>query len=466
MGKLLIVDDNEDVRRQLRWGLSREPYELLLAADGEEALKIFREQKPGVVTLDLGLPPDPEGTDEGFRCLEAMVQQNRSAQVVVVTGHHDKENALRAIRGGAFDFCRKPVDLAELKVIINRAFYLSDLKSADQQDEPPAGYTSPQVPHFNGLVGDCPAMRSVYATIEKVAGSDAPVLITGESGTGKELVARALHSLSSRRKASMIAVNCGAIPENLIESELFGHEKGAFTGATNRVQGKVEYADGGTLFLDEIGELPAPMQVKFLRFLQEMVIQRVGGRKDIPVNCRIIAATNIDIEEAMRQGTFREDLYFRIGVVTIKLPPLRDRGSDVMLLAEHFLQTISAQQDTKVQGFSSAAEKAMLHYTWPGNVRELENKVRRAIILASGQRIGPEDLGIETDGCESTAESCAGGIGGSNRKTLKEARNAVEREMVENALRVFSGNIVQAAKSIGVSRPTFYDLLKKHGLDG
>jgi two-component system NtrC family response regulator len=462
MPKLLIVDDNEDVRRQLRWGLSREPYDLLLAADGQEALKLFREHRPGAVTLDLGLPPDPEGTDEGFRCLDAMLRYDPNAQIVVVTGHHDKENALRAIRAGAFDFCRKPVDLAELKVIINRAFYLSELKAADQplqEDLPP----EPEVPHFNGLVGDCEAMRRVYATIEKVAGADAPVLVTGESGTGKELVARAVHRLSSRRSGAMVAVNCGAIPETLIESELFGHEKGAFTGATSRVQGKVEYADGGTLFLDEIGELPASMQVKFLRFLQEMVMQRVGGRKDIPVNCRIIAATNVDIEQAMREGAFREDLYFRIGVVTINLPPLRERGADVLLLARHFLSSIGVQQKTKVQGFSAAAEKAMLHYPWPGNVRELENKVRRAVILTSGQRIGPEDLGIEPEPVQPAPE---GAVPSAGRKTLKEARNEVERDMVEQALRTFSGNIVQAAKSIGVSRPTFYDLLKKHGLDG
>ena len=455
MSRLLIVDDNESVRRQLKWGLSKESYDLLLAQDADEALRGFESHRPEVVTLDLGLPPDPDGSSEGFRCLEAMLRLNPAANVIVVTGHHDRENALRAIQAGAYDFCRKPVDLAELKVIINRAFYLSTLQAeADAGERNP----EPAPPGHPTIVGDCPAMRKVFATIEKVAGSDAPVLIMGESGTGKEVVARAIHDASRRKAGPLVAVNCGAIPEHLLESEFFGHEKGAFTGATNKVLGKVEYADGGTLFLDEVGELPLNMQVKLLRFLQEMVIQRVGGRKDIAVNTRIVAATNVDIAKAMEEGAFRVDLYYRIGVVTLTLPPLRERGDDIPLLAEHFLKRMSGEQQVRVTGFSAAAERALRAYAWPGNVRELENKIRRAVILTGSPRIDADDLGLDP---ETVAES----VPDDESMTLKEARNAVEREMVQSALRRNAGNILQAAKAIGVSRPTFYDLMKKHGIE-
>lgn len=455
MHSLLIVDDNEDVRSQLRWGLSKEGYDLHLAGDGEEAMALFRKHAPGVVTLDLGLPPDPEGTSEGFRLLSEMLKECPETQVIVITGHHDKKNALKAINSGAYDFCRKPVDLSEIKVLINRGFYLHSLRSENAKVLPVAveGRTED---FMEGFIGTCSAMKEVYYSIRKVAATDVPVLVTGESGTGKELVARAIHARGLRKAASMVTINCGAIPENLLEAEFFGHEKGAFTGAISRVQGKVEYADKGTLFLDEIGDLPFNMQVKLLRFLQEMVFQRVGGRADILVNTRIIAATNVDLEEAMNAGRFREDLYYRIGVVSIHLPPLREREDDVLLLADMFLEQMSRENNVAVNGFTASARKAMLHYSWPGNVRELENKVRRAVIMAGGQRISAEDLNLDERAPQSSGQAA--------NVTLKEARNAVEKEMVDAALKRFSGNIVQAAKSIGVSRPTFYDLLKKHDI--
>jgi len=455
MHSLLIVDDNEDVRSQLRWGLSKEGYDLHLAGDGEEAMALFRKHAPGVVTLDLGLPPDPEGTSEGFRLLSEMLKECPETQVIVITGHHDKKNALKAINSGAYDFCRKPVDLSEIKVLINRGFYLHSLRSENAKVLPLAAEGRTE-DFMEGFIGTCSAMKEVYYSIRKVAATDVPVLVTGESGTGKELVARAIHARGLRKAASMVTINCGAIPENLLEAEFFGHEKGAFTGAISRVQGKVEYADKGTLFLDEIGDLPFNMQVKLLRFLQEMVFQRVGGRADILVNTRIIAATNVDLEEAMNAGRFREDLYYRIGVVSIHLPPLREREDDVLLLADMFLEQMSRENNVAVNGFTASARKAMLHYSWPGNVRELENKVRRAVIMAGGQRISAEDLNLDERAPQSSGQPA--------NVTLKEARNAVEKEMVDAALKRFSGNIVQAAKSIGVSRPTFYDLLKKHDI--
>ncbi|UZP67551.1 PEP-CTERM-box response regulator transcription factor [Desulfovibrio mangrovi] len=457
MHALLIVDDNQDVRSQLRWGLSKEGYSLHLAGDGEEAMALFREHAPGVVTLDLGLPPDPDGTSEGFRLLQEMLSEKPETQVIVITGHHDRENALKAINYGAYDFCRKPVDLSEIKVLINRGFYLHSLRSESARASlVSASHTGGEDDCMDGIIGKCSAMKDVYYAIRKVAATDVPVLVTGESGTGKELVARAIHAGGLRKSAPMVTINCGAIPENLLEAEFFGHEKGAFTGAISRVQGKVEFADKGTLFLDEIGDIPFNMQVKLLRFLQEMVFQRVGGRSDISVNTRIIAATNLDLEEAMHNGRFREDLYYRIGVVSIHLPPLREREDDVLLLADMFLEQMSHENNVAMSGFTASARKAMLHYSWPGNVRELENKVRRAVIMAGGQRISAEDLNLD--------ERAPQPSGQASNLTLKEARNAIEKEMVDAALKRFSGNIVQAAKSIGVSRPTFYDLLKKHDI--
>lgn len=454
MTDLLIVDDNGDIRRQLKWGLSKAPYTLHFATDAEEALKVFEAVRPGVVTLDLGLPPRPEDASQGLACLERMMAARPSTKVIVITGFDGQDNARRAIELGAYDFFRKPLDLGELKVMINRAFHLLEIERAAPEGAS-GGSAAPRLRH--GFVGDCKAMRDVYAMIDKVAASDAPVLVHGESGTGKELVAMAIHQASPRRQQPLVSINCGAIPENLLESEFFGHERGAFTGATSTVKGKVEYAENGTLFLDEIGELPVNLQVKLLRFLQDMRFQRVGGRKTIEVNVRVLAATNVNIQEAMRLGQFREDLYYRIGVVAIHLPPLRERGEDVALLAHHFLEIHGRQLPKKIQGYTPEAMEAIRGYAWPGNVRELENKVRRAVILADGPRITPASLGL--DGAAPTPGAV------SADKTLREARTQLERQMMLQALRRFEGNIVKASEALGVSRPTFYDLLRKHEID-
>ncbi|EPR30583.1 two component, sigma54 specific, transcriptional regulator, Fis family [Alkalidesulfovibrio alkalitolerans DSM 16529] len=455
MEHLLIVDDNEDVLTQLKWGLASEAYTLHFAKDIDEALATFRKVQPGVVTLDLGLPPHTDSSEEGFRGLVEMLKAGPSAKIIVITGNDERENALKAIKMGAYDFFRKPIDLDELRVIIRRAFHLHAIESEGRSQRDVA---AARTHDSHGIVGACPAMRSILALIDKVAASDVPILISGESGTGKELVAKALHDKSLRRKERMVSINCGAIPENLIESELFGHEKGAFTGAVATVQGKVEYADKGTLFLDEIGELPVNLQVKLLRFLQEMVIQRVGGRKDIAVNVRIIAATNIDISQAIAKSEFREDLYYRISVVNLHLPPLRERGEDIRMLAEHFIRRIGRDVGKEVTGFTPEALAHLESYPWPGNIRELENRLRRAVILAGSSRLTAEDLGFgegnNMDGALRFAD-----------KTLKEARAMVEKKMVLAALARFEGNIVKASEALGISRPTMYDLLKKHEIE-
>ena len=455
LNKILIVDDIEDIRKQLKWGLGRD-YAVLLAADGTEALTLFRRHQPLVVTLDLGLPPDEEGTEEGFRCLREMLQIAPSTKIIVITGNDDRENALRAVSMGAYDYYPKPVDLDELKVMISRAFHLYTIEAENRRLQ---STVMERAGDNNGIIGQCPAMQQVFSTIRKVAQSDVSVMISGESGTGKELVARAIHDMSQRKHAPFIAINCGAIPDTLLESELFGHEKGSFTGAHVRVLGKVEYANKGTLFLDEIGEIPGPLQVKLLRFLQEKKIQRVGGREDIPVDVRIIAATNIDISKAMEEGRFREDLYYRIGVVSIDLPPLRSRGDDILLLANLFLRKFSTDYNKKVRGFSQDAEQCIVNYPWPGNVRELENKVQRAVLMVFGNQIECDDLGFATLPPASPSPLDFHDFG-----TLKDAREALEREMIISAIRTQGGNIAKAADILGVSRPTLYDLMKKHGI--
>lgn len=453
MNKLLIVDDNDDIRRQLKWGIGKD-YQLHLAGSSREALALFKKNQPGVVTLDLGLPPDEEGTEEGFRCLEEMLRLNPSAKVIVITGNDDRDNALRAVQMGAYDYYQKPIDLPELKVIIDRAFRLVNLESENRRLHHALEGRGGE---FHGIVGQCPQMQDVFATVRKIASSDVAVLVSGESGTGKELVARAIHAASLRREGPFVAINCGAIPENLLEAELFGHEKGAFTGAHARVHGKFEYARGGTLFLDEIGELPLSLQVKLLRFLQEKVMQRVGGREDIHLDTRIVAATNVDITRAMAEGRFREDLYYRISVVTVSLPPLRSRGDDVFLLANFFLRRAADEFKKKIKGFSAASLDALRAYPWPGNVRELENKVQRAVLMAGSSFVEPGDLGVDGAQPEVKRE-------GTDRVTLREARDRVEREMIVTALEFSGGNIVKASEELGISRPTFYDLMKKHGI--
>ncbi len=453
MEKLLIVDDNEDIRRQLRWGIGKE-YSLHLAADGAEALELFRKHRPQVVTLDLGLPPHEDSSEEGFRCLGEMLRIAPEAKVIVITGNEGKEIAVKAVQMGAYDFYQKPINLDELKVIIKRAFHLQILEDENRRLQ---SALDGCVTDAKGILGQCAEMQQVFTTIRKVASSDISVLIHGESGTGKELVARAIHAQSLRKDGPFIPINCGAIPENLLESELFGHEKGAFTGAMARVQGKVEYAHKGTLFLDEIGELPLNLQVKLLRFLQEKVIQRVGGREDINIDARIIAATNVDILQAMEAGKFREDLYYRIGVVTVTLPPLRSRGDDLMLLANFFLKRYANDLKKKMKGFSETSREYMENYGWPGNVRELENKVQRAVLMASGSVIEPDDLGF-------IERPMARKGNNGDVTTLREARERVEREMIKGAIANSKGNIAKASEELGISRPTLYDLMKKYGI--
>jgi two-component system NtrC family response regulator len=470
MEKLLIVDDNAEIRKQLKWGLGRE-YRLLLAESADQALEVFAREKPLVVTLDLGLPPDIDGPSEGFRCLKAMLRENPDTKIIVLSGNDERENVLKAIELGAYDFYQKPIDLGELKVILRRAFNLAAIEAENRRLQIALAGEGESM---TGMLGQCPQMQEVFAMVRRVATVDVPVLVLGESGTGKELVGRALHELSLRREQTFVPINCGAIPENLLESELFGHEKGAFTGAQGQVRGKFEYAHEGTLFLDEIGEMPASLQVKLLRFLQDKVIQRVGGREDLRVDARVIAATNIDIEKAIAEDRFREDLYYRIGVITINLPPLRERGDDIMLLARYFLKRSAVEFGRRLRGFSPAAMAALMAHEWPGNVRELENRVKRAVVMASGALVEawdldlaprPEEAGKGASGLVGAGKDAGPVLKGFSGLKLKEARALVEKELLLAALAKHKGSVAAMAKELGVSRPTLYDLMKRHSLD-
>ncbi|MCU0918607.1 MAG: PEP-CTERM-box response regulator transcription factor [Planctomycetes bacterium] len=443
--RVLVVEDQEGIRTQLRWGLS-ERFEVALAATPQEAADALHSQSFDAVTLDLGLPPDPDGASEGLRLLEECLAHDPAAKVVVLTGNADHQNALRAVQLGAFDYYLKPVNLAELRLILDRACNLSRLDreafGEDTSTAAPAGSEE--------ILGDGPAMRRIFDTIKRVARTDVTVLISGESGTGKELVARAIHAKSPRRHRPFVAINCGAIPENLVESELFGHEKGSFTGAHTQRKGRLEMADGGTVFLDEVAELPPPVQVKLLRVLQERQLERVGGRELIPLDVRILAATNRDIKQETMKGRFREDLYYRLVVVTIPTPPLRERLEDLPLLATCFLDRYSGEYKVRVRPFSAEALTAMQAYPWPGNVRELENRIKRAVIMAQGRRITPSDLDLPPETQPVPPVS------------LKTARNETERRLLIEALQRYRGNISQAAKAIQISRPAFHELLAKH----
>lgn len=445
MKSLLIIDDDEEIRSQLRWGLADE-YEVHLAEDRATGLAAFHTHAPEVVLLDLGLPPSPGDTTEGMAALAELLRSRPGTKVIVSSGQSDRANALNAVSEGAYDFLAKPVQMEELRVVLRRAFYLADLerenRALHQQVAPDA---------FQGMLGASHAMQEVFNAIRKVATTEVPVLILGESGTGKERAAEAIHKLSKRKDGPFIAINCGAIPENLLESELFGHEKGSFTGAHAQRLGKVETAEGGTLFLDEIGELPQALQVKFLRFLQERVIQRVGGRKDIPVDIRLVAATNADLAKSMAEGKFREDLFFRLAVVKMKLPPLRERFGDVPVIANAILKRFAAENGNEKIRFSPNALRAMEKYHWPGNIRELENRVRRAAIMAEGSRISDADLEL------TNAEAALSGV------TLKEARETLEKEYLSRALKRHKGNISAAATELGISRPTIYELMDRFG---
>jgi two-component system NtrC family response regulator len=443
--KLLIIDDDEDIRSQMKWGLADE-YEVYLAEDRASGVAVFQADAPEVVLLDLGLPPSPGDPSEGMAALSEMLRLGPGSKIIIASGQSERGNALRAVSEGAYDFLSKPVQMDELKVILKRAFYLSGLEREHHLLERQVHSDS-----FQGMLGTSPAMQEVFNQIRKVAATEVPVLILGESGTGKERAAQAIHNLSKRKDGAFVAINCGAIPEALLESELFGNEKGAFTGATTQRVGKVETAQGGTLFLDEIGELPQPLQVKFLRFLQERVIQRVGGRKDIPVDIRLVAATNADLAKSMAEGKFREDLFFRLAVVKTKLPPLRERFGDIPMLAQSVLKRFTAENGNDKLKFSPSAVRAMEQYHWPGNIRELENRVRRAAIMAEGNRITDHDLEL------TSSQVALSGV------TLKEAREALEKDFITRALNRHKGNISAAATDLGISRPTLYELMEKFG---
>jgi two-component system NtrC family response regulator len=441
--RILIIDDDDEVRTQMKWAL-RQQYDVLLAEDRQGALKQLKEHRPAVVTLDLGLPPSPGDTREGFAALADLLHSDPSLKVIVITGQGEKSNGVQAIAQGAYDFFCKPVKAEELRVVLARALNVAELQREHREM-----LAADQADSFEGILGTSPQIKTVFAAIRKMAASDASVLIAGESGTGKELVARAIHRLSARKNGPFIAINCGAIPENLLESELFGHEKGSFTGAHAQRQGRIETAESGTLFLDEIGELSGPLQVKLLRFLQDHEVERVGGRSLIKVDTRVIAATNVDLVKAMAEGRFREDLYYRLAVL-VSLPPLREREGDLLALAYAFLQR-QAEELQKKLVLTSKSIKVIESHGWPGNVRELENRIQRAAIMAENGRVTPEDLGL-------TSVYTEYGQG------LFDAREALDRQMIEAALVKTRGNLTRAAMELAISRPTLYELMEKLGM--
>jgi two-component system NtrC family response regulator len=443
--KLLVVEDDPGLQDQLRWCFDN--YEVVVAGDRTTAMAQVRRHRPPVVTLDLGLPPDANGSSEGLATLEEIVAQSPESKVIVVTGQNDRENAVRAVGAGAYDFYHKPIDAEILGLIVNRAYRLRELEMEN------SSLMRQKVDHpVEGIVACSPEMVSVCHTMEKVAPSDATILLLGDSGTGKELCARSLHDLSPRAKGRFIAINCAAIPENLLESELFGYEKGAFTGAIRQTPGKIEYANGGTLFLDEVGDLPMPLQAKLLRFLQERVVERIGGRNEIPVDVRVVCATHQDLQEKIRSATFREDLFYRISEIAVQIPPLRARGGDILLLARMFLEQFNREQERHLRGFSKEALTAMEAYNWPGNVRELKNRVKRAVIMAEGKQITSQDLELD--------EVAASDVD----FALRRVREQAEHQAILRALSHAGGKVSMAADLLGISRPTMYDLIRKFNL--
>ena len=439
---LLLVEDDVGLQKQLKWHF--DSYSVVIANNREEALTLVRLHQPAVILQDLGLPPDDEGVEEGFRCISEISALLPSSKIIVMTGNADHDNAVKAVAMGAYDYYQKPVKAETLDLILERAFHIYGLEEKNRQLQ------QQQTATLNGVIGADIEMQKIARTIEKLAPSDVTCTITGESGTGKEVIARAIHELSPRSERRMIAINCAAVPENLMESELFGYEKGAFTGANKMTKGKVELATGSTLFLDEIGDMPLSLQAKMLRFLQERVIERVGGRQEIPVDIRVICATNKDLQAMSKEGTFREDLYYRICEMEIHLPPLRNRRGDKQLLSRYFLKKFAAESNAKVTGFSQDAIEAIDAYEWPGNIREMENKIKRGVIMTDERLITADDLGISGS---STMEI-----------NLRSVRHAAERHAIIQALSITENNISSTAKLLGVTRPTLYDMIKKHNI--
>lgn len=444
--KLLIVEDDLGLQKQLKW--SYEDFEVFCASNRDEALNLLRSEEPDVVTLDLGLPPDPDGTTEGFATLDEMLKLKPDTKVIVASGHGARESAKHAISAGAWDFYQKPVDIDELHLIVKRAFHVRDLELENEKEQAPDQGGEKLL---GSIITASPDMLKVARTVERVATTDVSVILLGASGTGKELLARGLHDESGRSDQQFVAINCGAIPENLLESELFGYEKGAFTGAVKTTPGKIEMAHGGTLFLDEVGDIPMPLQVKLLRFLQEREIERVGGRKPILVDVRVVCATHRDLNRMIAAQEFRDDLYYRLAEVTVKIPSLSERTGDSVLLAKHFLNRFAKEMNPSVKGFASAALTAIDQWDWPGNVRELENRIKRAVIMADGKFVTAEDLEFGEDEDELPLN-------------LKAAREVADRKTIKRAISRTEGNISNAAKLLGISRPTLYDLLKQYEL--
>ena len=444
--KLLIIEDDVGLQKQLRWSL--DAYDVAVAGDRESALALLRRHEPAVVTMDLGLPPDPDGATEGLATLQTILALAPDTKVIVLTGNQDHANAVKAIGMGAYDFHQKPCDQEVLNLVVRRAFYLHALQQENrrmmqsQADSPMAG-----------VISRDPGMLKVCRSIEKVAPTSASVMLLGESGTGKEVLARALHQLSPRASNRFMAINCAAIPENLLESELFGYEMGAFTGAAKQTKGKVELAHGGTFFLDEVGDLPMALQAKLLRFLQERVVERIGGHEEIPVDVRVICATHRNLKELAQSGRFREDLYYRLSEIVVTIPPLRAREGDAALLAHHFKNKFCAQESRPTLHFAPEALAAIEAYNWPGNVRELENIIKRAVIMADGSAIQGEDLGLDVEAEEQPIN-------------LRQIRDEAEYKALVKALARADGNIVKASEALGISRPTMYDLMARHAIKG
>jgi two-component system NtrC family response regulator len=442
--KLLIVEDDPGIQSQLRWCF--EDYEVLAATERVGAINELRRHEPAVVLQDLGLPPDENGVAEGFATLREILSLAPFTKIIVVTGHGDQSNAVKAVGFGAYDFYQKPVDVDVLQLIVNRAYQLHELEAENRRLQE-VGTASP----LDGVIAASESMMKVCRMIEKVAPTGATTLLQGESGTGKEVFARAIHTLSGRAEKPFIAINCAAIPETLLESELFGFEKGAFTGAAKQTPGKIEAANGGTLFLDEIGDMPMSLQAKLLRFLQERVVERIGGRVEIPVDVRVVCATNKDLMQEKARGAFRDDLYYRISEITVKIPPLRERHGGRIVLARHLLAKFTKQQGKAIKGFSEDAQNAIEAYEWPGNVREMENKVKAAVIMAEGKLATAEDLGL-------AASSKAPEL------NLRLVRQRAETQAIVQALNWTNGNISRAAEELGVTRPTLYDLMEKYSI--
>lgn len=443
--KLLIVEDDLGLQKQLRWNF--DAYDVLVAGDRESALAQVRRYEPAVVTMDLGLPPDPDGASEGFAILKQILSLAPDTKIIVLSGNQDRENAVKAIALGAYDFHQKPCDPEMLGLVVERAYYLHAL----QQDNRRLLQVQAASP-MSGVISRDPGMLKVCRNVEKVAPSSASVMLLGNSGTGKEVLARALHQLSPRQDKRFMAINCAAIPENLLESELFGYEKGAFTGAAKQNLGKIELANEGTFFLDEVGDLPMALQAKLLRFLQERVVERIGGHKEIPVDVRVVCATHRNLKELAETGRFREDLYYRLSEIVITIPTLAERDGDAALLAHHFKNKFNAKEGRPGLNFSQEALALIESHPWPGNVREMENCIKRAVIMADGPQITADDLGLSTDKIDEQPIN------------LRQIRDDAEHKAVLKALARVDGNIAKAAELLGVSRPTLYDIMSRHAI--